>query len=86
MTHRTSSRKQGGDHIPVAQLPMRSRMRNEFSSGPQTAVSSSQPQSSRGSSDPMYGGPRGCPGDARYGGQTKSNDENSRITEEVVNE
>jgi hypothetical protein len=86
MTHRTSSRKQGGDHIPVAQLPMHSRMRNEFPSGPQTAVSSSQPQSSRGSSDPMYGGPRGRPGDARYGGQTKSNDENSRITEEVVNE
>jgi hypothetical protein len=86
MTHRTSSRKQGGDHVPVAQLPMHSRTRNEFPSGPQTAVSSSQPQSSRGSSDPMYGGPRGRPGDARYGGQTKSNNENSRITEEVVNE
>jgi hypothetical protein len=75
MTHRTSFRKQGGDHVPVAQLPMRSRTRNEFLSGPKTAVSSSQPQSSRGSSNPMYGGPRGRPGDARYGGQTKSNDE-----------
>jgi hypothetical protein len=86
MTHRTSSRKQGGDHVPVAQLPMRSRTRNEYPSGPQMAVPSSQPQLSRGSSDPMYGGPRGRPGDARYGGQMKRNDKGSRMTKEVVNE
>jgi hypothetical protein len=86
MTHRMSSRKQGGDHIPAAQIPMRSKTCNEYPSGPQTAVSSSQPQSSRGSSDPRYGEPRGRPGDARYGGQMKSNDKNSRIAEEVVNE
>jgi hypothetical protein len=86
MTHRTSSRKQGGDHVPVAQPPMRSKTCNEYLSGPQMTVPSSQPQSSRGLSSPIYGEPRGRPGDARYGGQTKSNDENSRITEEVVNE
>jgi hypothetical protein len=86
MTHRTSSRKQGGDHVPVAQPPMRSKMRNEYLSGPQTTIPLSQPQSSRGSSNPIYREPRGHPGDARYRGQMKSNDENSRITEEVVNE
>jgi hypothetical protein len=86
MTHRTSSRKQGGDHIPVAQPPMRSRTCNEYLFGPQMTIPSSQPQSYRGLSSPIYGEPRGHPGDARYGGQTKSNDENSRITEEVVNE
>jgi hypothetical protein len=85
-THRMSSRKQGGDHIPVAQLPMHSRMRNEYLSRPQTTVPSSQPQPSRGSSNPIYGEPRGRPGDARYGGQMRSNDGNSRIPKEVVNE
>jgi hypothetical protein len=64
MTHRTSSRKQRGDHIPVAQPPMRSRMCNKYPSGPQTTIPSSQPQSSRGLSSPIYGEPRGRPGDA----------------------
>jgi hypothetical protein len=60
MMHRTSSRKQGGDHVPVAQPPMRSKMRNEYPSGPQTTVPSSQPQSSRGSSSPIYGRTEGA--------------------------
>jgi hypothetical protein len=75
-THRMSSRKQGGNHVPVAQLPMRSRTCNEYPSGPQTTVPSSQPQPSRGSSNPIYGELRGRPGDARYRGQTRSNDGN----------
>jgi hypothetical protein len=38
MMHRISSRKQGGDHVPVAQLPMHSKTHNEYPSSPQTAI------------------------------------------------
>jgi hypothetical protein len=54
---------------PVTQRPTCSRTCNGYLYDPQTAIPSSQPQSSRGSSNSMYGGLRGCPGDARYGGQ-----------------
>jgi hypothetical protein len=71
---------------PVTQRPTHSRTRNGYPYDPQTAVPLSQPQLSRGSSNSMYGGLRGCPGDARYRGQTKSNNKGSCMTKEVVNE
>jgi hypothetical protein len=62
-----------------------SKTRNGYLYDPQTAVPSSQPQPSRGSSNPVNGEPRGRPGDARYGERTRINGENSRIPKEVVN-
>jgi hypothetical protein len=70
----------------VTQGPTCSKTCNGYLYNPQTAVPSSQPQSSRGSSNPMYGELRGHSGDARYGGQMKSNNKNSHIMKEVVNE
>jgi hypothetical protein len=84
-THRMSSRKQGGDHVPVAQFPMRSRTHNKYPSGPQTTVPSSQPQPSRGLSNPRYGELKGHPGDARYGRRSNTNDEyKGRLTKSSV--
>jgi hypothetical protein len=62
-----------------------SKTRNGYLYDPQTVVPSSQPQSSRGSSNPVNGELRGHPGDARYGERTRINGENSRIPKEVVN-
>jgi hypothetical protein len=70
----------------VTQGSTHSKTRNRYLYDPQMAVPSFRPQPSRGLSDPMYGEPRGRPGDARYGGQMRINGENSRIPKEVVNE
>jgi hypothetical protein len=69
----------------VTQGSTRSRMRNGYLYDPQTAVPSSQPQPSRGLSNPRYGESRGHPGDAQYGERTRINNENSRIPKEAVN-
>jgi hypothetical protein len=69
----------------VTQGSMHSKTHNGYLYDPQTAVPLFRPQPSRGSSDPMYGEPRGRPGDARYGGQMRINSENNRIPKEVVN-
>jgi hypothetical protein len=69
----------------VTQGSTRSKTRNGYLYDPQTAVPLSQPQLSRGLSNPVNGELRGRPGDARYGEQMRINSENSRIPKEVVN-
>jgi hypothetical protein len=92
MMHRTSSRKQGGDHIPVAQLPMRSKTCNEYPSGPQMAIPLSQVQSSVKLNAPGEGETKQCHGDAVYDKRLYTNtaagvndDELHCLSEKAVN-
>jgi hypothetical protein len=68
---------EGRGNAPGFQQMTCSRMHKQ-PNGHQTAVSPSQSQSSVGLSAPICKEPRGCPGDARYGGYLNRDDKSKR--------
>jgi hypothetical protein len=68
---------EGRGNTPGSQQMTRSRTHKQ-PNGHQTAISPFQPQSSVGSSAPIYEEPRGHTGDARYGGYLNRDDESKR--------